>query len=125
MAGFKEFDCPNATDRKRIRINKKLMRLNTTSAITQAGGYEHDPLTYMVIMIDTEARKIKLRMASAGTKGSWPVQTQRFVRITQEVIDAFNVDLPEFEIFMEQDSRGWWHGDISTAHTFVRSNRKE
>lgn len=121
---FTDYTAPADADRRRIRINKKIMRLNTTSAITIGEGYARNPKTAMLIQIEKETRRIRIRMCDRQVRGSWAVQDSRFVRLRPDVIEDMQVDMEQFEVFMELSEDGWWYGDLKTAHLFRRSNKK-
>lgn len=120
------FQPPPKADRRRIRINKKIQRLNTTSAITLGDGYAYgeDPLTAMQVAIDQEKRRISVRMTRHTDPAGFPLQDGRFIRLPKEFFDALLVDMDEFEIFLTDGDEGWWDGDLDSAHPFRRKNIK-
>lgn len=114
------------SDRRRIRINKRIQRLNTTSAITIGDGYGYgeEPLTGMQVAIDQEKRKISVRMTRDTDPSAFPLQDGRFIRLPREFFDALKVDMEEFEITMTEGDEGWWDGNLDSAHAFRRNNKK-
>lgn len=114
------------SDRRRIRINKRIQRLNTTSAITigEGYGYGEEPLTAMQVAIDQANRKISVRMTRDTDPSGFPLQDGRFIRLPREFFEALKVDMEEFEITMTEGDEGWWDGNLDTAHAFRRSNKK-
>lgn len=120
------FQPDQKADRRRIRINKKIQRLNTTSAITIGEGYQFDeePLTGMQVAIDQDKRQISVRMTRVTDKTAFPLQDGRFIRLPQDFFTALKVDMDEFEIFLTDGDEGWWHGDLDSAHAYRRNNKK-
>lgn len=117
--GFKRVEMPGTGTRKRFRINKSIRRMNLTDEITNAGG-----MTRLVIEMDTEERLIRLKMTEAGSMGSFSVITGRYVVLPADIIESFGVDMPLYEVDLEQREDGWWYGDLTTAHTFRRGNTR-
>ena len=120
--GFTRVEIPGSGTRKRFRINKSIRRMNLTDEITTAGG--SDPYTRLVIELDGSERMIRIKMVPNGTQGSFSVITSRYVVLPAEVIESFGVDMPLYEVDLEQREDGWWYGDLSTAHTFRRGNTR-
>lgn len=120
------FRPPAKPDRRRIRINKRIQRLNTTSAITIGDGYAYgeEPLTAMQVAINQEKRTVSVRMTRHNDPAGFPLQDGRFIRLPKEFFDALLVDMDEFEIFLTEGDEGWWDGDLDSAHPYRGSSKK-